>query len=158
MKKIKVMHIVPALTPGGAERMVVHITRGLDRSRFDVVVASIWQQVGSDLERLLENSDVETVYLGKERGFDCRMYPRLHRVLSDHQPDIVHTHLDVLRYAFPSCLRFTHTSSWLHTVNNLAECEVAPSARWIQRLAFTAGMLPVAVSREVATSVRRLYG
>jgi glycosyltransferase involved in cell wall biosynthesis len=157
-KKIKVMHIVPAMGPGGAERMVVHIARGLDRSRFDVVVVSIWRRVGSDLERLLENSDVETVYLGKGRGFDCRMYPRLHRVLLGHQPDILHTHLDVLRYAFASCLRFKHTSSWLHTVNNLAECEVAPSARWIQRLAFAAGMLPVAVSREVATSVRRLYG
>jgi glycosyltransferase involved in cell wall biosynthesis len=157
-KKIKVLHIVPALTPGGAERMVVHITRGLDRSRFEVAVVSIWRQVGSDLERLLDDSDADVFHLGKGRGFDCRMYPRLHRALGEYQPDIVHTHLDVLRYAFTCSVWFKRTSRWLHTVNNIAECEVGPRARWIQRLAFASGVLPVAVSEEVATSVRRLYG
>jgi glycosyltransferase involved in cell wall biosynthesis len=155
---IKVLHIVPALTPGGAERMVVHITRGLDRTRFDVVVVSIWRKVESDLEQLLNDAGVKVVYLGKGRGFDYRMYARLHRVLCDYQPDIVHTHLDVLRYAFISFMWFKRTSRWLHTVNNIAECEVEPGARWIQRLAFAAGIFPVAVSREVAASLRRLYG
>ena len=158
MKKIKVLHIVPALTPGGAERMVVHIARGLDRTRFEVAVVSLWRRVGSDLERLLEDSEAEAVYLGKGRGFDCRMYPRLHRVLGDYQPDIVHTHLDVLRYACTCLMRFKRTSRWLHTVNNMAECEVGPRARWIQRLAFGSGVVPVAVSGEVATSLQRLYG
>jgi glycosyltransferase involved in cell wall biosynthesis len=157
-KKIKVLHLVPALTPGGAERMVVHITRGLDRKRFDVAVVSMWRRVGSDLERILEGSEVNAIYLGKERGFDGRMYSRLHHVLGGRQPDIVHTHLDVLRYAFPSWIWFKRTSRWLHTVNNIAECEVGPKARWLQRLAFVSGVMPVAVSGEVAASVKRLYG
>jgi glycosyltransferase involved in cell wall biosynthesis len=157
-RAIKVLHIVPALTPGGAERMVVHITRGLDRTRFDVVVVSIWRKVESDLEQQLNAAGVTVVYLGKGRGFDWRMYARLRRVLSDYQPDIVHTHLGVLRYAFFSFMWFNRAARWLHTVHNIAEREVEPRAQWIQRLAFAAGVLPVAVSREVAASVRRLYG
>jgi len=158
MKKIRVMHIVPALTPGGAERMVVHIARGLDRKRFEVAVVSLWRRVGSDLERLLDDSDVKVVYLGKGWGFDYRMYARLHRVLGDYQPDIVHTHLDVLRYACTCWMWFKRTSRWLHTVNNMAECEVGPRARWLQQRAFASGVVPVAVSGEVAASVWRLYG
>jgi len=158
MKKIKVLHIVPALTPGGAERMVVHIARGLDRTRFEVAIVSLWRRVGSDLEGLLDDSLVEVVYLGKGWGFDGRMYPRLHRLLGDYQPDIVHTHLDVLRYACTCWLWLKHRSRWLHTVNNMAECEVGPRARWLQRLAFESGVVPVAVSGEVAASLRRLYG
>jgi glycosyltransferase involved in cell wall biosynthesis len=156
--KIKVVHIVPTLGPGGAERMVVHIARGLDRRRFDVAIVSLWRRLGSPLEQMLDESDVEVIYLGKDRGFDWRMYPRLHRILSGQRPDVVHTHLAVLRYALPFWKWFKRTSRWVHTVNNIAECEVEPKARWIQRRAFDSGVLPIAVSREVADSMRRLYG
>ncbi len=152
------VHITPTLAPNGAERMVVHIARGLNRQRFEAAVVSIWGRRGSDLERLLAESEVEVWYLGKGLGFDFRMYHRLYRVLRDHRPDIIHTHLSVLRYALPSLLLFRRTSMFVHTVNNVAEREVEPKARWIQRYAFKHGVLPVAVAEEVAISVERLYG
>jgi len=46
----------------------------------------------------------------------------------------------------------------VHTVHNLAECEVEPRARWLQRLAYRRGVIPVAVAQEVAVSMERLYG
>ena len=136
MKKIRVVHIVPSLAPGGAERMAVHIVRGLNGERFEVAVVSVSGQLGSDLERLLAESGVEVWYLGKKLGFDCRTYYRIHRVLREYRPDIIHTHLHVLRYALPSMLWFKRTSMSLHTVNNVVEREVEPRARWIQRRLF----------------------
>jgi glycosyltransferase involved in cell wall biosynthesis len=53
---------------------------------------------------------------------------------------------------------FKRVAMLLHTVNNVAEREVEPRARWIQRYAFRHGVLPVAVAKEVATSLERLYG
>ena len=156
MKKIKVVHIVPMLAPGGAEAVAVHIVRGLNRQRYDVAVVSLRRWLGCDLERLLAERGVQVLYLGKRPGFDCRMYYRLHRVLRDHRPDIVHTHLHVLRYALPSMLSLTH-ASMVHTVHNLAEREAEPGTRWIQRYAFNHGVVPVAVSEEVAISLERLY-
>ncbi|PYT60212.1 MAG: glycosyl transferase [Acidobacteria bacterium] len=158
MKKIRVMHILPSFLPGGAERMAVHIVRGLNEQRFEVAITSVGQRIGSDLERLLDESRMRVWYLGKKLGFDCRTYYRLHRVLRDYRPDIIHTHLQVLRYALPSMLWFKRNSMLLHTVNNVAEREVEPSARWIQRYAFRHGVLPVAVAKEVAASLERLYG
>jgi glycosyltransferase involved in cell wall biosynthesis len=157
MKKIKVVHIVPMLSPGGAERVAVHIVRGLNRQRYEPVVVSFTGRLGCDLDRLLEEAGVEVRYLGKRPGFDYRMYSRLHPVLRDWQPDIVHTHLHVLRYALPSLLLLKR-ASLLHTVHNLAEREIEPRARWIQGYAFKRGIVPVAVAGEVALSLRRLYG
>jgi glycosyltransferase involved in cell wall biosynthesis len=85
------------------------------------------------------------------------MYSRLHRVLSESRPDIVHTHIQVLRYALPSMLVLKH-ASLLHTVHNMAEREVEPRARWIQRYAFNHGVVPVPVAETVAVSLKRLYG
>lgn len=156
MKKIKVVHIVPMLSPGGAERVAVHIVRSLNRQRYEPVVISFTGQLDCDLDHLLEEAGIEVRYLGKRPGFDYRMYSRLHPVLRDCRPDIVHTHLHVLRYALPFLLLLKQ-ASLLHTVHNLAEREIEPRARWIQRYAFNHGVVPVAVANEVAVSLERLY-
>jgi glycosyltransferase involved in cell wall biosynthesis len=157
MKKIKVVHLVPTLSPGGAERVAVHIVTGLNRQRFETGVVSLRGRLECDLDRLLEQAGVEVRYLGKTPGFDYRMYSRLHRVLRDFRPNIVHTHIQVLRYALPSMLLLKQ-ASLLHTVHNLAEREVEPRARWIQRYAFNHGVVPVPVAEKVAVSLKRLYG
>src|ERR1700730_8546880 len=106
MKKLKVVHIVPMLAPGGAETLAVHIVTGLSRQRYDVAVVSFRKWQGCDLERLLAKHGVQVLYLGKEPGFDYRMYYRVNKVLKRLRPDIVHTHLHVLRYTLPSILSF----------------------------------------------------
>jgi glycosyltransferase involved in cell wall biosynthesis len=157
MKKIRVVHIVPMLSPGGAERVAVHIVRGLNRQRYEPAVISFTGRLGCDLDHLLEEAGVEVRYLGKRPGFDYRVYSRLHRALRDVRPDIVHTHLHVLRYALPSMLFLQH-ALLLHTVHNLAEREIEPGLRWLQRFALNNGVVPVAVAKEVALSLERLYG
>jgi glycosyltransferase involved in cell wall biosynthesis len=157
MKKIKVVHLVPMLSPGGAERVAVHIVRGLNRQRYEPIVVSFTDRMNCDLDYLLEDAGIEAHYLGKHPGFDYRVYPRLQNVLSEIQPDVIHTHLHVLRYALP-CLILLKKACWLHTVHNMAEREVEPRARWIQRCAYRRGVVPVAVADRVAESMRRLYG
>ncbi len=157
MKKIKVVHIVPMLSPGGAERVAVHIVKGLDRQRFEPAVISFTGRLGCDLDRLLEEAGIEVRYLGKRPGFDYRMYYRLPPVLKECRPDIVHTHLHVLRYALPFLL-LCKKVSLLHTVHNLAEREIEPRLRWLQHYALNHGVVPVAVAEEVALSVEHLYG
>ena len=110
-----------------------------------------------DLDELLSQAGVEVRYLAKKSGFDYRMYRRLHRVLTEYQPDVVHTHLQVLRYALPTMLLLGN-AKLLHTVHNLAEREIEPPARVVHRYAFSHGVIPIAVGEEVAVSMKRLYG
>src|SRR5260370_25306135 len=156
MKKIKVVHIVPRLIPGGAVRWAVHIVRGLNRERFEPAVISFTGGLGCDLDGLLEEAGIEVRYLGKRPGFDYRMYYRLPPVLKECQPDIVHTHLHVLRYALPFLL-LRKKASLLHTVHNLAEREIEPKLRWLQRYALNHRLVPVAVAKQVAGSLGHLY-
>jgi len=149
--------MVPMLSPGGAERVAVHIATGLNRRRFEPIVISFANRVDCDLDRLLDEAGVEVRYLGKRPGFDYRMFFRLPPVLNQCQPDIVHTHLHVFRYALPFLL-LRKGVSLLHTVHNLAEREIEPGLRWLQRYALKHGVVPVAVAEEVANSLGRLYG
>ena len=157
MNKVKVMQIVPMLSPGGAERVAVHIARGLNRRRYEPMVISFSERVGCDLDYMLEDAGIEVRYLGKHPGFDYRVYSRLDSVLKECEPDVIHTHLHVLRYALPSML-LRKRAAMVHTVHNLAEREIEPRARLIQRYALTHGVEPVAVAEEVAASLSKLYG
>ncbi|HXC48668.1 MAG TPA: glycosyltransferase [Candidatus Sulfotelmatobacter sp.] len=157
MNKVKVVQIVPMLSPGGAERVAVHIARGLNRRRYESMVISFTGRVGCDLDHMLEDEGIEARYLGKHPGFDYRVYGRLDSVLKEYKPDVIHTHLHVLRYALPSMLLMKRIAM-VHTVHNLAEREIEPRARLIQRYALTHGVKPVAVAEEVAASLDTLYG
>jgi len=157
MNRIKVVQIVPLLSPGGAERVAVHLARGLNRRRYEMLVISFSGRVGCDLDHMLEEADIEARYLGKHPGFDYRVYSRLDGVLKEYKPDVIHTHLHVLRYALPSMLLMKR-AAMVHTVHNLAEREIEPRGRLIQRYALTHGVKPVAVAEEVAASIERLYG
>jgi glycosyltransferase involved in cell wall biosynthesis len=155
--KCRVLHVLANLGAGGAERMAVHIVLGLNRQRFEPAIVAFSGRYGSDLEQQIDQAGVKTWFLGKGPGFEWRTYYRLHRVFKEFRPDIVHTHVHVMRYAFPSLLYFK-PRLMVHTVNNIAEREIEPRARWIQRLAYRRGVIPVAVAREVAVSLERLYG
>jgi glycosyltransferase involved in cell wall biosynthesis len=155
--KYRVLHILANLGAGGAERMAVHIVRGINRHRFEPAVVAYSGRVGSDLEQQLDDDGLKTWFLDKGPGFGWRTYHRLHRVFKEFRPDIVHTHVHVMRYALPSLVYFK-PRLMVHTVNNIAECEIEPRARWLQRLAYRQGVIPVAVAREVAASLERLYG
>jgi len=153
----RVLHVLANLGAGGAERMAVHIVQGLNRRRFEPAVVAFSGRYGTDLEQQLDQTGLKTWFLGKGPGFDARTFYRLHRVFKEFRPDIVHTHVHVMRYAFPS-LAYFKPRLMIHTVNNIAECEIEPRARWLQRLAYRSGVIPVAVAREVATSLKRVYG
>lgn len=155
--KYRVLHVLANLGAGGAERTVAHIVLGLDRQRFEPAVVAYSERYGSDLEQKLDAAGLKTWFLGKGPGFGWRTYYRLHRVFKEFRPDIVHTHVHVMRYAFPSLVYF-RPRRMVHTVHSIADREIEPRARWLQRLAYRRGVVPVAVAREVAASMERVYG
>jgi glycosyltransferase involved in cell wall biosynthesis len=157
MNKIRVVHIIPLMTPGGAERVAIQIVSGLNRQRYEPVLVSLMGRRNCIVDRELDESGVEVRYLGKHLGFDYRMFSQVHGVLKDCRADIVHTHLQVLRYVFPAAA-FLKQALVVHTVHNLAEREIEPGMRWLQGYALQHGVVPVAVAEEVALSLEKVYG
>jgi glycosyltransferase involved in cell wall biosynthesis len=155
---IRVLHIIPSLGPGGAERVVMHLALHADRQNVEVSVVSLYASAGTQIERKLEAGGVTVRFLDKKLGLDLRMVSRLRRVIRDVQPTILHTHLSVLRYVMPAAalLQGIHV---VHTVHNVAEKEVDRAGRALHRFAFRRGFVtPVSIAEEVSESLRRTYG
>jgi glycosyltransferase involved in cell wall biosynthesis len=153
------MHVVTDFAGGGgAETVAANLLRTSDPEHFDARAISLLGPFGWEgLEETLTQDGVPVRYMGKKRGFDSSVVARVARTLQYFRPDVVHTHTYALRYALPYML-WRRTSAMVHTVHNLAEREVEWYGRWVHRLAFRRGVLPVAIASEVADSIRRVYG
>jgi glycosyltransferase involved in cell wall biosynthesis len=88
---MKVLHLIPDLGLGGAQRALCYLATAMDRNRFQMQVAMWGHQ--EDLCKELEHLGVDVVRL---RGVG-RSLVRLALALSSHvrrsRPDVIHTHL-----------------------------------------------------------------
>ncbi len=152
---MRILHILPTLIVSGAENMAASLLLGLAKTH-EVAAVSLHSASNSVIEEALRRAGIPIWFLGKRDGFNPRMYGALDRVFRSMQPDVVHSHLSVLRYTLPGLL-CRRIPVCVHTIHNLAEREVGPAGRLVHRLAFRANVLPVAISEEVERSIERLY-
>src|SRR5262245_25280687 len=150
--RIRIVHLVPNLNLGGAQRIAVHILRGLDPARFEPSAIVFCGPNGTQLEAMLEERGIPVTFLGKGPGFDLRAYSNVSAASRRHQPDVAHTHMQVLLYALPA-LKLQRISTLVHTIHNLAEHDTGFELRWVNRIAFQLGVLPVAIGPSVASSL-----
>ena len=90
---VGVLHVIPQLPVGGAETLVFHMVRGLDRRRFAPAVCVLGElgPMGAELER----AGVEVTALESFRapGRLVRVVRSLARLIRGRGVQIVHTHL-----------------------------------------------------------------
>jgi glycosyltransferase involved in cell wall biosynthesis len=153
---MRILHLIPTLTVGGAEQMVSLLARRLQGLGHAVCVVSMYEPTGTSVEEALGRGGVELRFLGKRRGLDVRMVPRIAHAVRAFRPDVLHTHMYTLKYALPTLLARRGLRA-VHTVHTVAESEETRAGRVIQRLAFRAGVVPVAIGSAVADSMRRVY-
>lgn len=158
MHKVRILHIIPNFGPGGAERMLVNLLEAFDRERFEVKAVSLYPESGTILEKEIREKEFKVFYLNKRQGLDLRMIPQLYHLFCVFRPDVVHTHRYVLRYTLlPAIL--ARVPVRVHTVHSVAQKEVDLPGKLVHQIAFRwGGVLPVSISREVANTIRDMYG
>ncbi len=150
------MHILPSFFVGGAEQMAGYLMVGLSDAH-ELSGVTLRKASESPIEKRLEKAQIPVWHLGKSRGFSPRMFFELDRLLGEVRPDVVHTHLSVLRYAIPALLHHK-IGAVIHTLHSIAERENDVVGRALQWFAFRGLVTPVAISQEVAASFKRVYG
>ncbi len=88
-KPMNMLFAIESLTIGGAERLVVDLATRIDRERFTPHVVCL-AEAGALADEL---GDVPLYVLGKRRGPDLRMVPRLRSLVSRVSPVVVNSHL-----------------------------------------------------------------
>jgi glycosyltransferase involved in cell wall biosynthesis len=153
---MRVLEVIPTLGIGGAERMMSSLARHLSSWGHDVAVLSLYDGLGTHVEDELRAAGVELFFLGKRRGLDLRMVPAIARTFAAYAPEVIHTHHGVLKYALPAAWT-RRKRRIVHTMHSVARMEAERPARMLQFFAFRAGVVPVAIGRFVAETMRSTY-
>lgn len=84
----RILHLIPTLEGGGAERQLAYLAEGLQADGWEVVVASLRGGVNTDL---LRKADIQPRLIKNSSPRDPMLLPRIVRLARDAQPDIIHT-------------------------------------------------------------------
>lgn len=89
--KIKVVHILPTLDKGGAERLTVDLLLNIDQTIFAPTL--ILFKRGGEWLKELEDRHIPVIVLEKKWQLDIKNFWLLLKALRKIKPQIVHTHL-----------------------------------------------------------------
>jgi glycosyltransferase involved in cell wall biosynthesis len=134
--------------------MVVNLMTHLDPQRFEVAAISLGDSEGWVLEQRLAEEGFSVWCLSKRPGFDPRIPFRIRRVVRQFRPHVVHSHL-CAHYVFPSLIG-SRPARHVTTVHLPGETHYRQIIHPLTRMAFRLGVIPVAVSHEVAEWVKRV--
>jgi len=89
MRRRRIAFVIPSLEPGGTERQLTYLVKGL-AAEWEILLVCT-SQLGAWAEEVAKHARVES--LGLANGWDPRMYTKLRRIFADFRPDVVHTFL-----------------------------------------------------------------
>ncbi|MDO5400295.1 MAG: glycosyltransferase [Eubacteriales bacterium] len=155
---MKIIQVIPNLQFAGAEIMCENLTYALMAMGHEVLVVSLYNE-HTPIAQRMEAAGVRIRYLDKKLGLDVSMVPKLYRILRQESPDVVHTHLNVVKYAALAA-RLAGVEHCVHTVHNVADQEAqGRTQQQIHGYYFRHGWsVPVALSGLVQKTVVELYG
>ena len=155
---MKILQVIPYFCFGGAETMCENLTYGLKEKGHEVVVVSLYNEQ-TPISARMEASGIRILYLDKKLGLDISMVPKLKKIMKAEKPNVVHTHLDVIKYA-AAAAKLAGIPKCIHTVHNMADKEAEGRIqKIINTLYFKLGWSrPVALSPLVKQSIVDFYG
>lgn len=121
-EKIKVIQMLPRLSVGGAERVVINIMEQLDPTGYEVELVCLKPATSpaAFLEAELRERGFKITTVGRSR-FDIRGFIDLYRIFKSVKPNIIHTHLfsaDIAGRVIGKLARVPHIISTLHNPNH----------------------------------------
>ncbi|MCX6793020.1 MAG: glycosyltransferase [Candidatus Falkowbacteria bacterium] len=152
-KKIKIVHVIPTLDLGGAERLLLDIVNRADKETFSLTV--ICFKRGGIWEEEIIKSGAKLIVLHKKGKFDFSNLVKLRQAILAEEPDIVHTHLGGDIYGrFLAGLAGLRVVSTEHNLNK----DESFVTSILKRLTAPYVSLVIAVSRAVAHDAKLRYG
>ena len=118
---MKILQVIPYFCFGGAETMCENLTYALRDLGHDVMVVSLYDDQ-TPIACRMEAAGIRIRYLDKKLGLDLSMVPKLITIMKQERPDVVHTHLDVIKYAAMAA-KLSGVSRSVHTVHSVAHKE-----------------------------------
>lgn len=149
----KIMYVIPTLNVGGAEKLVINLVNKINKNKFEPIILLFYNNKNY-LENLIEQ-DIKIIKLDKKRGLDLSMFKKVHNVIKEEKPDIIHAHLDTLLYLMPYLHKIKRK---IFTVHNMANEEAVGLQRLVRYACFKLKLIePIGLSPTVSESIEQLY-
>jgi len=119
-KKIKILHVIPRYVIGGAEKLVWHYAKLLDKNKYEIYIASCVED--GEFRKQFENLANVHIYMGSKSGAGGRIgaYLKLWKHTQQIKPDIIHTHLlSADFFGFFVKLIWRKKIFWITTMHNV---------------------------------------
>jgi len=155
---MKILQIIPYFCFGGAEIMCENLTYALKDLGHEVFAVSLGTE-RTTISQRMEAAGIRIEYLDKKPGLDLSMLPKLISLMKQERPDVVHTHLNVIKYVGLAA-KLAGVKKHIHTVHSVAYEEAeGPLQKITNKLYFGCGWsVPVALSPEIHKTILDLYG
>ncbi|MDD5680060.1 MAG: glycosyltransferase [Candidatus Omnitrophica bacterium] len=88
---VNVLYVILNLGQGGAERVVIDLAKGLDRSRFKPMVCCLYDK--GPFAGELEEAGINVMALNKKHRIEPSIIKRIAEIVKKNNIDVVHTHL-----------------------------------------------------------------
>ncbi|WP_104384602.1 glycosyltransferase family 4 protein [Sphingobacterium sp. HMA12] len=159
MDKLTLVHIIPSLGRGGAERFVVDLCNELAKSN-EVYLISLFDNTEHSFQHEV-SKDVRLISLGKRPGLDLKVIPKLFKLIKKIAPRVVNSHINALEYLIPYMLfRFRNKNiKFFHTIHNEADKEVENRGIFlIRKMLFSSKLItPITISSSMSQSFQKVY-
>lgn len=153
---MKILHIIPQLHGGGAEKFCIDLCNELSKEH-DVTVCSLFDIEEHMFMAKTLNPNVKIITFHKKLGFDIRMFFKIYTLVKNGQYDVINTHLMGLMNSLLAIL-FTK-NNFFHTVHSLASKETSKISRLVYKVLFTFfKVTPIAISQQVLESIHAEHG
>lgn len=159
---LKIVQMVPALGWGGAQIFCIQLCNELaSYPGYEVTLVSMYtHKPDKHLPLDLLDKRVKFVTLGKHKGPDLKIFSRIHKLLEEIKPDVVHTHLHTGYYCLLAYLKMKALPfKKIHTFHNLVKKDIPWYGRSVYNYFFKKNIIhPVSISEEVFKSGIAQFG
>lgn len=91
--RLRILHLTASLYTGGAERLILGLTKTINRTEFDVHLCAIGHFGEDTMLRDFQRLDLPVHHIPIRRFYDPRILFALIRYVRSRQIDLIHTHL-----------------------------------------------------------------
>lgn len=156
--KLSIVHIIPTLGEGGAERFVVDLCNELSREKsLNISIITLFDVDDNMFISKNRSSSVQHFSLNKKKGLDISVFLKLYKIIRYLSPDIVHTHLNAFDYNWLNLI-FNKKIHYFHTLHSDAARECSHKfIRNIRRFFYQRNVTPITISENSSYSYKEIY-
>src|SRR5690242_13277956 len=153
---MKIMHVIPNLGYGGAEKICIDLCNYMAEQRHQVILCTLCDHDPSMRSIGSVHKDIYLISMGKKGGFSIRQFFKIFKLIKDTKPDIINAHMVGLFYLLFVVLK--RKNRIFYTVHSTARNDATFYYRPFYKIFFKFfKVIPIAVSDSVLVTVKQTY-